>query len=157
VDPSGLCFEDACVLEGAGAGAVYLGASALVAVGVCIETCGGIIKSINSAVNSVFNSSGPTILETRQGSVPPYIGPPNGWIQGPNRGRQYGPDGYPQYDIDKPHQGNQTDHAHNWGSGGTNRDKPGYPISPLPQAGQTSTDVNSNAETKTLEMQGKPQ
>ena len=36
---------------------------------------------------------------------PPDEGPPGGWIQGPRRGRQYGPDGMPEYDIDKPHQG----------------------------------------------------
>ena len=67
VDPSGLCFEDACVLEGTGAGAIYLGASALVAAGLCVETCGGITNSINSAAASIFNSAPPTL--------PPGVGP----------------------------------------------------------------------------------
>jgi RHS repeat-associated protein len=62
---------------------------------------------------------------------PPDIGPPNDWIQGPRRGRQYGPDGQPQYDIDKPHQGNEIDHVHEW-PGGV-REEPGRPISPLPK------------------------
>ena len=65
-DPSGLCFEDACVVEGIGAGVLYAGASALVAAGVCIETCGSIIQSINSAAASIFNSAPP---------LPPGVGP----------------------------------------------------------------------------------
>jgi len=62
---------------------------------------------------------------------PPDIGPPNSWIQGPRRGRQYGPDGQPQFDIDKPHQGNEIDHVHEWPGG--EREEPGRPISPLPK------------------------
>ena len=61
---------------------------------------------------------------------PPDVGPPNGWIQGPRRGRQYGPDGRPQLDIDKPHQGNERDHAHEWPGG--EREEPGRPVSPWP-------------------------
>lgn len=61
---------------------------------------------------------------------PPDVGPPNGWIQGPRRGRQYGPDGRPQLDIDKPHQGNEQDHAHEWPGG--EREEPGRPVSPWP-------------------------
>ncbi len=63
---------------------------------------------------------------------PPDIGPPNDWIQGPRRGRQYGPDGRPQYDIDKPHQGNEIDHVHEWPGG--EREEPGRPVSPIPKA-----------------------
>ena len=63
---------------------------------------------------------------------PPDIGPSNGWIQGPRRGRQYGPNGAPQCDIDKPHQGNETDHAHEW-LGGV-REEPGRPVSPWPRS-----------------------
>jgi hypothetical protein len=62
---------------------------------------------------------------------PPDIGPPNGWIQGPRRGRQYGPSGEPQCDIDKPHQGNEVDHVHEW-PGGV-REEPGRPVSTWPQ------------------------
>ena len=62
---------------------------------------------------------------------PPDIGPPGGWVQGPRRGRQYCPDGTPQFDIDKPHQGNETDHAHEW-PGGV-REEPGRPVSPWPR------------------------
>ncbi|MGE0498587.1 MAG: RHS repeat-associated core domain-containing protein [Ramlibacter sp.] len=62
---------------------------------------------------------------------PPDIGPPNGWIQGPRRGRQYGPDGRPQLDIDRPHQGNEQDHAHEWPDG--KREEPGRPVSPWPR------------------------
>jgi RHS repeat-associated protein len=61
---------------------------------------------------------------------PPDVGPPGGWIQGPRRGRQYGPDGRPSLDIDKPHQGNEVDHAHEWPGG--KREEPGRPVSPWP-------------------------
>ncbi|WP_186072330.1 RHS repeat domain-containing protein [Burkholderia gladioli] len=64
---------------------------------------------------------------------PPDVGPPNGWVQGPRRGRQYGPDGRPTLDIDKPHQGNEQDHAHEWPNGV--REEPGRPVSPWPQTG----------------------
>ncbi len=61
---------------------------------------------------------------------PPDVGPPNGWIQGPRRGRQYGPDGKPVLDIDQPHQGNEEPHAHEWPGG--QREEPGRPVSPWP-------------------------
>jgi hypothetical protein len=66
---------------------------------------------------------------------PPTIGPPNGWIQGPRRGRQYGPDGAPQCDYDKPHQGNNQDHVHEWPGG--EREEPGRPYSPWPRQDAT--------------------
>jgi RHS repeat-associated protein len=52
-----------CVVKGSGAGAAYLAACALVAAGVCIQTCGSII---NSAAASIFNSAP---------LFPPGIGP----------------------------------------------------------------------------------
>lgn len=61
---------------------------------------------------------------------PPDVGPPGGWIQGPRRGRQYGPNGLPSLDIDKPHQGNEVDHAHEWPDGV--REEPGRPVTPWP-------------------------
>lgn len=48
---------------------------------------------------------------------PPDVGPPGEWIQGPRRGRQYDPDGRPSLDIDKPHLGNDVDHADKWQDG----------------------------------------
>jgi hypothetical protein len=48
---------------------------------------------------------------------PPDGGPVNGWIEGPRRGREYGLDGLPQRDYDKPHQGNEVDHVHEWPGG----------------------------------------
>jgi uncharacterized protein RhaS with RHS repeats len=59
---------------------------------------------------------------------PPNVGPPGGWIQGPRRGRLYGPDGRPVLDIDEPHQGNEVPHAHEWPDG--QREEPGRPVSP---------------------------
>ncbi|PTT89689.1 hypothetical protein DBR42_07395 [Pelomonas sp. HMWF004] len=63
---------------------------------------------------------------------PPDINPAGGgWVQGPRRGRQYCPDGTPQYDIDKPHQGYEEDHVHEY-PGGV-REHPGRPVSPWPR------------------------
>ncbi len=62
---------------------------------------------------------------------PPDEGPANGWIEGPRRGREYGPDGLPQRDYDKPHQGNEVDHVHDWPGG--SREEPGRPYSPWPR------------------------
>lgn len=90
-DPSGLCFEDACVVEGVGAGAVYAGASALIAAGVCVQTCGSIINSISSAFNTVFNSADPTVPPLPPGVGPgPYAGPsvPSGPSPRPTAGQQ---------------------------------------------------------------------
>lgn len=57
----------------------------------------------------LFN--GPTFNRPKN---PPDEGPENGWIEGPRRGREYGPDGLPLRDYDKPHQGNEVDHVHEW-------------------------------------------
>lgn len=59
---------------------------------------------------------------------PPDIGPPGGFIQGPNRGREYCPSGKPLRDYDKPHQGFEDDHIHEWEGG--EREHPGRPYSP---------------------------
>lgn len=69
---------------------------------------------------------------------PPDQSTPNDWIQGPRRGRQYGPDGRPQFDIDQPHQGNDQTHVHEW-PGGV-REEPGRPVSPIPQPQETKNE-----------------
>ena len=66
---------------------------------------------------------------------PPDIGPPGGFIQGPKRGRQYCPDGTPETDFDKPHQGADYPHIHDW-PGGVRDDHGGRPYSPWPKSGQ---------------------
>ncbi|WP_144112977.1 RHS repeat-associated core domain-containing protein [Paraburkholderia sp. BCC1886] len=76
--------------------------------------------------NNLFN--GPTFNRPKN---PPDEGPANGWIGGPRRGRDYGPDGLPQRDYDKPHQGNEVDHVHEWPRGV--REEPGRPYSPWPR------------------------
>jgi len=60
---------------------------------------------------------------------PPYNGPPNGYEEGPRRGREYGPDGTPVRDYDNPHQGADYPHVHEWPGG--DREHPGRPYSPL--------------------------
>lgn len=61
---------------------------------------------------------------------PPYKGPPNGYEEGPRRGREYGEDGKPVRDYDKPHQGADYPHVHEWPNG--SREHPGRPYSPIP-------------------------
>ena len=62
---------------------------------------------------------------------PPDIGPPGGFIQGPRRGRDYCPDGTPQTDYDRPHQGAEYPHIHDWVNGSRD-DHQGRPYSPWP-------------------------
>ena len=52
--------------------------------------------------------------------------PPDTWIEGRRRSRLYGPDGRPLIDLDKPHQGNPTDHVHDWINGVRGEPDPGY-------------------------------
>jgi len=62
---------------------------------------------------------------------PPDKGPPNGYVEGPRRGREYGPDGAPVRDYDNPHQGADYPHVHEWPNG--EREEPGRPYSPIPK------------------------
>ena len=63
---------------------------------------------------------------------PPDVGPPGGFVQGPNRGRQYCPDGTPETDFDKPHQGADYPHVHDWPAG-VRDDHGGRRYSPWPK------------------------
>lgn len=65
-------------------------------------------------------------------SKPPFNGPPNGYEEGPRRGREYGPDGTPIRDYDNPHQGADYPHVHEWPNGV--REHPGRPYSPIPSS-----------------------
>jgi RHS repeat-associated protein len=61
----------------------------------------------------------------------PVEGPPGEWVDGKRRSRQYGPDGRPVRDIDKPHQGAPDPHVHEWENG--IREHPGRPVTPWPK------------------------
>ena len=87
----------------------------------CPSCCAGAVAATGAAAAAICES---------RAKNPPDKGPPDSWIQGPRRGRKYGPDGLPEYDIDKPHQGNEQDHVHQWPGG--KREEPGRPVSPLP-------------------------
>src|SRR5262249_7902071 len=69
--PFGVCVEDACVVEGAGAGLAYLAATALVAAGVCVQTCGSVINSIDSAFKGIFHSE----ANDTPPAIPSGVGP----------------------------------------------------------------------------------
>ncbi|WP_224788733.1 hemagglutinin repeat-containing protein [Pandoraea terrae] len=59
----------------------------------------------------------------------PDRGSPGSWIDGERRSRKYGPDGKPEIDIDKPHQGYDRPHVHEWPDG--RREHPGRDVSPV--------------------------
>ena len=65
----------------------------------------------------------------QSGVTVPNVGPPGQWIDGDRRSRLYGPDGRPVLDIDKPHQGYQRPHVHEWPDGV--REHPGRDVCPL--------------------------
>ncbi len=72
-------------------------------------------------------------IATMSGDTPkkkdvPDTGPPGEWVDGERRKRKYGPDGKPEVDIDKPHQGYPDDHVHEWPDG--KREHPGRPVCP---------------------------
>lgn len=60
---------------------------------------------------------------------PPYDGPKDGYIEGPRRDREYNEEGRPKRDYDKPHQGADYPHVHEWENGV--REEPGRPYSPI--------------------------
>jgi RHS repeat-associated protein len=99
--------------------------------GIIIIGC-ALSPGCRQAINDAAQACGHAIdsLVFNRPKNPPDVGPPNGWIEGPRRGRQYGPDGRPAFDIDKPHQGNEEPHAHEWPGG--QREEPGRPVSPWP-------------------------
>jgi len=90
-------------------------------VGAVVGTAIGIGIGIGVAID--------TVIQNREKDVPNQ-GPPGGWIDGNNRSRQYGPDGLPVIDIDKPHQGYDRPHVHEWPGG--KRGHPGRDFCPLP-------------------------
>ncbi|WP_354401745.1 RHS repeat-associated core domain-containing protein [Variovorax sp. OAS795] len=58
---------------------------------------------------------------------------PGSVIEGNHRTREYGSDGKPVRDFDKPHQGYERPHVHEWEGGA--REHPGRDYSPWPQGG----------------------
>ncbi|MFG6417365.1 RHS repeat-associated core domain-containing protein, partial [Roseateles sp. DC23W] len=119
VDPIGLNALAGARLGGMGGFAIAGPPGALV--GIVVGGIGGYLIA-DKLSGLIFNRP----------KNPPDINPAgDGWIQGPRRGRQYCPDGTPQYDIDKPHQGYEEDHVHEY-PGGV-REHPGRPVSPWPR------------------------
>jgi RHS repeat-associated protein len=119
-DPTGLNPVGGAVLGAEIGTAIFPGPGTVIGAG--LGLLGGYVIA-DRLSNLIFNRP----------KNPPDIGPPSGWVQGPRRGRRYCPDGSPQFDIDKPHQGNEVDHVHEW-PGGV-REEPGRPVSPWPRQG----------------------
>lgn len=64
----------------------------------------------------------------------PFKGEPNSVVEGKKRTREYGSDGKPSRDYDKPHQGDEKDHVHEWEGG--KREHPGRPYCPIDNSGK---------------------
>lgn len=94
---------------------------------ICVPVVMGIIEGGIAVAGAwgIYNST------KGKNTIPPYNGPPNGYIDGPRRGRDYGPDGLPLRDYDKPHQGHDSPHVHEWEDG--KREHPGRDYSPIPR------------------------
>jgi uncharacterized protein RhaS with RHS repeats len=93
------------------------------------------LRAALSGASSIFCPSGPTLHQAS--SSRPFQGVPGSTIYGGDGSRTYGPDGFPETDVDIGHDHGAGDpHAHDWGrpsSGGppTARDRgPGRPIGP---------------------------
>ncbi len=89
IDPTGLCVQDACIIEGSAAAAAYGVLYALVAAGVCVQVCQPILESIQSMAGSVWSQVGPTFMKP----------PANAWDpNGPKApGYPGGENGHPDY------------------------------------------------------------
>lgn len=138
VDPDGRC-PDACVVEGGvaiSAGAVYLTAGALIAIGACVTACQKIQDAISRAAKSIYdhvvhNES----KDSQRPSKTPNEGEPGSKHKNPGSGqeREYGQDGKPTKDIDHDHDhGQGQPHVHDWGrdSNGNPVRGPGRPVNP---------------------------
>jgi RHS repeat-associated protein len=79
------------------------------------------------------SEEGKSCPDTSKGRTknPPDSGPPNDFIQGPRRGREYDGNGGRHRDYDDPHQGNPVPHIHEYPGG--QREEPGREYSPWPR------------------------
>ncbi len=67
-------------------------------------------------------------------------GPPGEWVDDKRRSRKYEPDGTPEIDLDKPHQGYPGEHAHEWSDG--KREHPGRDVCVFPTYDPPSVNCN---------------
>jgi RHS repeat-associated protein len=174
-DPSGNCFEDLCIGEGAvaaclasqgctfmavavGSGVVYYGGRLLGAIGNAISGSSG--DSGNRG--ALHNEDAPEFTDIP--GARPHQGEPGSTVRGPRGSRTYGPDGYPETDRDSPHNpghpapGND-DHVHDWTrppDGGPPRDTERGPSRPprrgdppRPRGNSPMTQAHSQANRNT--------
>lgn len=85
-----------------------------------------IVIQIGITVNDIIHNNG-----KHRNQDTPSTSEPNSVIEGENRTREYGNDGRPVRDYDKPHPGHPTPHIHEWPNGV--REHPGREYSPWPK------------------------
>ena len=69
------------------------------------------VLNVNGADNADKPADGNRVKDV------PNRGEPGEVKEGERRTREYGADGKPARDYDKPHQGDETDHVHEWPGG----------------------------------------
>jgi uncharacterized protein RhaS with RHS repeats len=101
------------VWTGAEIGASVGGIGGAIVGGIIGGVVAGIIAS--EIAKNIRGQRGETVIDLP--GKPPFRGPPNSTIRGDRQTRRYGPDGYPDVDVDTGHDHNpkQGDpHSHDW-------------------------------------------
>lgn len=107
-----------------GAGLIGIGGAIAVGVGVSLSS-----DTPSAAPGSPTEPKGNQVKQPDKVKDVPDRGPPGQWVDGERRSRKYDEEGKPELDIDKPHQGYQKPHVHEWNDG--KREHPGRDVSPI--------------------------
>lgn len=123
------------MLLGAGVGGAVVGSSAVQSGSSpsLTEQAQGAWNSVVDAVQGFFGgmfSEEAGVSNTKEKDVP-NRSEPGDVKEGQRRTREYGEDGMPSRDYDKPHQGHESPHVHEWKDGV--REHPGRDYSPWPR------------------------
>jgi hypothetical protein len=127
----------------AASAACTAGVAALIAGGkdAISKNLAAIVKTINGALSKADEgvsqdkpkAEAPKDVPKGKEKDVPNRGEPGETKEGQRRTREYGQDGKPVRDFDKPHQGYERPHVHEWENGA--REHPGRDYSPWPRQG----------------------
>jgi RHS repeat-associated protein len=109
VDPSG---HNAIVIGGAIGTAIEPGGGTAIGIGIGVGIT--VIIGIEIWIHHPSSPPAATSCPMAQTEKPGFTGPPGSTETKPKQTRKYGPDGYPETDVDAPHGHNPDTHAHDW-------------------------------------------
>jgi RHS repeat-associated protein len=125
-DADGHCGEDLCIVEGGAA--IYIGGAALLAGTAAVLSTPSGQRSLSTFTSAASQSISDKVgaikdfFSPKQSQSNPWQGKPGETVQTtrpdgtPQQTRRYGPDGYPETDVDhSPHHGQPDPHAHDIG------------------------------------------